>query len=275
MSKRFTDANKWRSKWFRTLPVEAKLVWTYLCDECDTSGLMKPDFELASFQIGIEFGPEDLSTWFGKKIFFMGDDSILVVPFFEFQYGQSKDTWSAKVKARNVLESLGFQILNNQVIIPTDSHSDPTVGVQSRTVLIRGVSKGVVEVEGNTNTPPEKLKTPDPFFNRRFDRKALPRAAELWNQYCGPLTKLSGTCNLWNKISNEMLAEYGEDDFVAGVTKAATNPFLTGNSKSKWKATFSWIISKDHLAKVLAGDYDSENSVSSMLEQLKKELEAG
>ncbi|KHD88874.1 MAG: hypothetical protein OM95_07090 [Bdellovibrio sp. ArHS] len=149
MAKKFTDANKWRTKWFRTLSNQAKLVWIYLCDECDGAGVLKPDYELATFQVGFEFGPVDLKNWFGKKIHFINEDTILIVPYFEFQYGSSKDTWSAKIKARETLESLGFTILNNQVLISQESHSPPTVGTQENTLLIKGIviGKGKVKEE--------------------------------------------------------------------------------------------------------------------------------
>lgn len=275
-AKRFTDTAKWRKKWFRTLPVQAKLVWIYLCDECDLAGLLKPDYELASFQVGFDFNQGDLKVWFGEKIFFIDDESILLIPFFEFQYGQSKDTWSAKVKAKNILEGLGFQIIENQVLTPQLDHSDTTVGVESKTLLIKGVSEGIGRSKGigNTGGDFEKQQSPNSIFPEKFNRKKLPRAAELWNANCGSLTKLMGTCRLWNKISDEVIAEYGEDGFVEGVKKAAGNTFLTGGGSRKWKATFSWIISKDHLAKVLAGDYDTDSGVVSMIEQLRKDLEA-
>jgi len=147
MAKKFTDPNKWRNKWFRTLSNQAKLVWIYLCDECDGAGIMKPDFELANFQVGFDFGPEDLKKWFGKKVFFINDETILIVPYFEFQYGSSKDTWSAKVKARETLESLGFQVVNNQIIIQSKDHTGPTVGSVSSSLLIKGISKGKGKVK--------------------------------------------------------------------------------------------------------------------------------
>ncbi len=133
MSKRFTDAAKWRKKWFRTLPIQAKLVWIYLCDECDFAGVIKPDYELASFQVGFDFDEKNLIEWFGEKIYFIDDESLILLPFFEFQYGQSKDSWSAKIKAKIALKKLGFDVIENKVlpsssvVVPQSPHSPPTV----------------------------------------------------------------------------------------------------------------------------------------------------
>ena len=131
MAKRFTDAAKWRNEWFRTLDAKAKLAWIYLCDECDKSGIIRIDYGLASFQLGYRVTSQMLASWFGYKIHFFGGDKILVVQYFEFQYGTSKDTWSAKVEAKKSLESQGFEVIDNKVFIPSDYQSDPTVVSQS------------------------------------------------------------------------------------------------------------------------------------------------
>jgi hypothetical protein len=138
MSKRFTDSKKWRNAWFRALPLKAKLAWIFLCDECESHGVIKLDYELASFQLGFDITPTLIRQWFGDKIFFFDIDKILIVQFFEFQYGESKDTWSAKAQARKKLEALGFTIENNKVVIPFDQ-TTPTVvdsGVTPLSIVI-------------------------------------------------------------------------------------------------------------------------------------------
>ncbi len=142
MAKRFTDISKWRNEWFRTLPIKAKIAWIYLCDECDYAGIWKADYGLASFQLDFSLTNDFLVQWFGSKIYGFDSDNVLIVQFFEFQYGQSKDSWNAKVTARSRLESLGFKIENNKVLVPQTTHSPPTVGGQSPTILITG--KGTV-----------------------------------------------------------------------------------------------------------------------------------
>lgn len=140
MSKRLTDSNKWRNEWFRTLPLKAKLAWTYLCDECDFAGIWKADWGLASFQLDFKLTPDDLAEWFGNKVHFFGGDNVLVVPFFEFQYGQSKDSWTAKIKAQERLTKLGFNISDNQIVL---NHSGTTVPPQSGDCLSVCVSECV------------------------------------------------------------------------------------------------------------------------------------
>ena len=50
----------------------------------------KPDYGLASFfQLGFDIDPTLLRQWFGDKYSFDAD-KILIVQFFEFQYGNQK-----------------------------------------------------------------------------------------------------------------------------------------------------------------------------------------
>ncbi len=161
MAKRFTDSNKWRNEWFRTLPIKAKLTWTYLCDECESHGVMKMDYGLASFQLGFQVAPELLKEWFGNKLYFFDNEKFLIVQYFNFQYGESKDTWSAKVEAKKKIEVLGFTVENNEVKIPYETqsiHSDPTVVECTPTPLIRVRVRGRVSIKGGVGENEYQIK---------------------------------------------------------------------------------------------------------------------
>lgn len=125
MAKRFTDPAKWRDEWFRTLPIKAKLAWTFLCDECDHAGIWKADYGLASFQLDFKVTASDLTDWFGSRVHFFDEDKVLIVPFYGFQYKGVKDSWNAKRTARERLESLGFTIFEDKVQKPTVTQLSP------------------------------------------------------------------------------------------------------------------------------------------------------
>lgn len=167
MAKRFTDSNKWRNEWFRTLSLKSKLAWVFLCDECESHGIIKMDYGLASFQLGFSIDPNTLAEWFGDKIYFLNDENILIVQFFEFQYGESKDSWSAKVRAKEKLEQLGFTFENNKLVIPSLA-DQTTVGTQSEecgtTRLIR-VKGRVSNVLINKNEKKFKNQIQDIYKN--------------------------------------------------------------------------------------------------------------
>ncbi|MGZ3770088.1 MAG: hypothetical protein ACXVCP_00250 [Bdellovibrio sp.] len=116
----------------------------------------------------------------------------------------------------------------------------------------------------------EKKVPSDPFFKKSFDPKKLPKAAEIWNDNCGHLTKLTGTTRNWNDRSDRLLTDYGEIEFARVVKLVSSNPFLSGQNNRKWKVTFSWLIDPDNFGKVLAGDYDTANGIESIMAQLEK-----
>jgi len=55
---RFTDENKWRDVWFRKLSPGLKLIFLYLCDNCDLAGFLEYDIDRIVFETGVK----DIST---------------------------------------------------------------------------------------------------------------------------------------------------------------------------------------------------------------------
>ena len=52
MAKRFTDSNKFRDPFYRSLPSPYKLLWDFIHHECDHSGIWMVDMEVAQICIG-------------------------------------------------------------------------------------------------------------------------------------------------------------------------------------------------------------------------------
>ena len=52
MAKRFTDTEKWKKPFIRGLEGAYKLLWLYICDDCDHAGIWQVDLEVASIRIG-------------------------------------------------------------------------------------------------------------------------------------------------------------------------------------------------------------------------------
>lgn len=85
--KRFTETQKWADPWYRRLPAPMKCFWQYILDNCDSSGVWKVDFELASFQIGEEISIEDVRMHFKGRVRFITSEKIFIIKFIKFQYG--------------------------------------------------------------------------------------------------------------------------------------------------------------------------------------------
>jgi hypothetical protein len=85
VAKRFTDTGKWAKSSFSKLSLKLKLVWVYLCDNCDHAGIWDPNLELMSFQIGTKITEADIEA-LGDRVERRGD-KLYLPSFVAFQYG--------------------------------------------------------------------------------------------------------------------------------------------------------------------------------------------
>jgi hypothetical protein len=149
MAKRFTDTNKWSKEFFQDLPIKMKLVWMYLCDSCDNAGIWDVNLSLVSYQLGVKVTVSDINKYLGSKIIWCGEDKLFIPSFFTFQYGDAKDSFSAKIAAIKRLRTFGLVDENGQIYTQSP-HYTPTVGVVSKesTSISIGISKGISILEG-------------------------------------------------------------------------------------------------------------------------------
>lgn len=59
---------------------------------------------------------------------------------------------------------------------------------------------------------------------------------------------------------NARLREYGKDDVLEAIRKAARSNFLNGGGKQGFKADFEWIMRPNNFPKVLEGNYDNRQN---------------
>lgn len=131
MAKRFSDSDKWKKTFFSDLSTEAKLVWIYLLDNCDNTGVWSANFKLLSFQVGFDVAEKDVKSWFSSKIVFIENDKILIKPFIEFQYGALNHNNNAHKPVLKMLEKLApfiylddFKDLNRASLGAQDKDKD-------------------------------------------------------------------------------------------------------------------------------------------------------
>jgi len=121
MPKRFTETLKWDDPWFRALSPDAKLLWFWLVDKCDSAGIIEPDFSLCEFQTGIKKAADKLPE-LTNRIGTLENGKMIVVKFIEFQQGKL----SRDCKAHNPI----FQSLEKNGMIDEGGE-------------IKGYSKGI------------------------------------------------------------------------------------------------------------------------------------
>ncbi len=107
--KRFTETGKWSKAWFQDLPAKQKLLWMYLCDNCDCAGFWSINWRQATFQIGEPVGADDLKA-FGDRVAVVDPETLHIVQFIQFQYGQLSELCKAHVPI--------LKQLNQRVSIP-------------------------------------------------------------------------------------------------------------------------------------------------------------
>lgn len=88
MSKRFTDTDKWKKPFIKSLPTEYKVFWLFLLDECDHSGIWHIEMEIVEARLGIQLSLEKIRGFFkGKIVEFDGGTKMFIPGFVSFQYG--------------------------------------------------------------------------------------------------------------------------------------------------------------------------------------------
>ena len=90
MRKRFTDADKWKKMWFRSLSGEHKNLWFYLTDECGFDGVLEIDPKAIEFYTGFT---GDIPDIIKEKMGFQAIDSdqVLCVKWLRFQYKELRE----------------------------------------------------------------------------------------------------------------------------------------------------------------------------------------
>ncbi len=86
--KRFTETTKWLDPWFAELSTKSKLLWMYLCDNCDNAGVVDLSTRIAGVLVGcaeleIDDSLDDIET----RITILDNGKILICGFIHFQFG--------------------------------------------------------------------------------------------------------------------------------------------------------------------------------------------
>lgn len=88
MGKRFTDTEKWKKPWLRGLPMELKVAWFYILDDCDVAGLWQVDWEVLQIRTGCTSTEAQALEALGKQVIVVDGGTKWFIPsFIEFQYG--------------------------------------------------------------------------------------------------------------------------------------------------------------------------------------------
>lgn len=175
MAKRFTDSKKWDKAWFMGLAPKIKLLWQYLCDNCDNAGIWDMNFPLASLQIGTKVNEQDLSE-LGAKVVHVGDNKIFVRGFVEFQYNISEDNPlnpdnKAHLSVIRTLQKYGIESPLEGPCLGLTSPSKSLPGVGVRVGIGLGEEKGGVGENNPDAAPPKITRAQIESVYKKYPRK--------------------------------------------------------------------------------------------------------
>lgn len=125
MAKRFTDTGKWANVWFSDLPPRMKLVWIYLCDNCDHAGVWEINMKLMQFQLGERIELQEILSAMGNKVLLADDGKKLFLPpFLDFQYGALNPDNRVHQSVLQRLDRIGLLAILKPLISPFQGAKD-------------------------------------------------------------------------------------------------------------------------------------------------------
>jgi len=119
MAKRFTDTDKWKKGFMRSLPAKYKLLWLYMLDDCNHAGVWETDFEVASIRIGSKISEKDAAKVFASHIKIFDKGNKWFIPkFIDFQYGTLNENSRPHQAVIKLLDI--YDVYNIEGISPVD-----------------------------------------------------------------------------------------------------------------------------------------------------------
>ncbi len=163
MAKRYTDSEKWKKKFLRSLPASYKLLWLYILDECDHSGIWIVDFEVAVLRLNEEVTEKEALQLFGNRVLPIDfGDRWFVFDFIEFQYGELKEENRAHQAVIKNLKKYRLLDEHGKVI------NIPLEEIKPLTSPLQGAKDKEKEKEKEKDKEKEKVEIFYPFNSETF-----------------------------------------------------------------------------------------------------------
>lgn len=125
MAKRFTDTEKWKKPFIRSMKAPYKLLWLYILDECDHAGIWQVDIEVAQIKIGEKLNLETAKEYFKGRILELDfGDKWFIYDFIDFQYGMLNEQNRAHNSVINILKKHSIDFKNKPLISPLQGAKD-------------------------------------------------------------------------------------------------------------------------------------------------------
>ncbi len=168
--KRFTETAKWTDPWFRRLAPRLKCLWLYLVDQCDAAGVLDPDWEAISFQIGESVCPDDLSAFDGR-VEVLANGKLHLLKFVAFQYGELSPSCAPHRRVLATLAAHGLKSIGDKNIGVCAGENN----TNHKSIGMEGYRKGMDTLEEEDRTGQDKEE----------DKEELAREPLSWSKEAG------------------------------------------------------------------------------------------
>lgn len=161
MSKRFTDTDIWKQRWFRILKPVYKEFWRFLCENCNLAGIWEIDIEQASFMVNENIDFEDFLKVINSdkyRIHLLPKNKLWILQFISFQQGHlSEDCRPHKMiidllKQESLWDNEKHSPIEINVSMLESDNSFNTLNKGYDIPLTKGIGKGMGKGSSNSNS---------------------------------------------------------------------------------------------------------------------------
>ncbi len=151
MAKRFTDSEKYKKPFVRSLQGPYKLLWDYIYHDCDNAGIWIVDFEVAQIYLGkdMQVNRSDALRFFNAdqyRVHQFDDGKKWFIPsYISFQYNELSENNPAHKKVISTLRCLGF--LKDLIVPVEDLQRTSVVPSQGTMYMDKVMDKVEVKVK--------------------------------------------------------------------------------------------------------------------------------
>lgn len=93
----------------------------------------------------------------------------------------------------------------------------------------------------------------------------IDKFAELYNEHCFNLSKISKLTDNRIKAINKLLKNYSYEEIITVFDNANNSDFLKGNNDRGWKANIDFILREDKFVNILEGRYNSKPKINKQM----------
>lgn len=216
MAKRFRDTRSFKDSFVRKLPLEYKMLWFYILDDCDHAGLWKVDIEAANFFCGTNCEIQSALEMFKDKVQAVDEETWYLNSFIKFQYGKLNDSNKVHRSAKLLLEAKGLSPLlgakeknkdkdtdkdldkDKENILTADAMPDVEIPVSRKTTVQIETQKQSLELRNYWHSEFESL----------FKRKAAFIPAKWLAEVEGSLINQLGLLECKRRVDNNLRDGY-------------------------------------------------------------------